>query len=129
MVSRCGHDVLKRLAGQRSERQAERWLQRQGLKTLTRNWSCRHGEIDLVMIDQDSLVFVEVRMRSPRGFGSGADSVHSGKQIKLIHAASMFLADHPEWQDRPCRFDVLSIEGPAGREEWIQAAFEANAGD
>lgn len=120
--------MLKRLIGQRSEQQAERWLQRHGLKTVARNWSCRHGEIDLVMIDGDSLVFVEVRMRSRRGFGSGADSVHSRKQRKLIHAASMFLAEHSEWQDRPCRFDVLSIDGPAGQEEWIKAAFEADAG-
>lgn len=120
--------MLKRLIGQRSEQQAERWLRGRGLTTVARNWSCRHGEIDLVMIDGDSLVFVEVRMRSPRGFGSGADSVHARKQARLVHAASMFLAEHAEWQERPCRFDVLSIDGPAGREEWIQDAFEADAG-
>ena len=120
--------MLKRLIGQRGERQAERYLVRRGLRLVARNWHCRHGEIDLVMIDGDSLVFVEVRMRSPRGFGSGADSVHRGKQTRLIHAASMFLAEHPQWQDRPCRFDVLAIEGPDGDEAWIREAFEADPG-
>lgn len=120
--------MLKRLIGQRSERQAERYLCGQGMKTVVRNWSCRHGELDLVMIDGDALVFVEVRMRSPRGFGGGADSVHAGKQARLVHAASMFLANHPEWQERPCRFDVVAIDGPGGAEDWIRHAFEADAG-
>ncbi len=120
--------MLQRLIGQRSERQAERFLVRQGLRTVARNWHCRHGELDLVMVDGDTLVFVEVRMRSPRGFGGGIESVHERKQQRLANAASMFLSGHPEWQDRPCRFDVLGIDGPAGAEHWLRDAFEADAG-
>ena len=120
--------MLQRWIGQRSERQAERFLVQQGLRTLARNWHCRHGELDLVMLDGEALVFVEVRMRSPRGFGGGIESVDQRKQLRLTRAAALFLADRPEWQERPCRFDVLAIDGPGGVEHWLRDAFEIDAG-
>lgn len=118
--------MQKRLLGQRGERQAERFLRARGLRTVSRNWRCRHGELDLVATDGESLIFVEVRLRSPRGFGGGADSVHAGKQQRLIRAASMYLAEHPDWQQRPCRFDVVAIDGESDRLDWIVDAFQAD---
>lgn len=116
--------MWRRRLGDRGERRAERWLQRQGLRPVARNWSCRHGEIDLVMRDGDQLVFIEVRLRTPRGFASGIESVDRHKQRKLIQAASAYLAAHPEVQVMPCRFDVIGIAGDDGELEWIRNAFE-----
>lgn len=119
--------MFKRRAGQLGEARAERWLRRRGLKPLARNWSCRHGELDLIMHDGEVLVFVEVRLRTPRGFGSGVDSVDARKQRKLIQAASIYLARNPRWSENPCRFDVVSLEGPDGEIGWIRNAFEVGS--
>jgi putative endonuclease len=118
--------VLKRLTGRRAERRAERFLARDGLRTVDRNWHCRHGEIDLVMRDRDTLVFVEVRLRTPHGFAAGAESVDARKQRRLLQAAARYLADHPGWHDAPCRFDVVAIAGDDGTIEWIRNAFDAD---
>jgi len=120
--------VPGRARGDRGERRAEAWLKRRGLKPVARNWHCRHGELDLVMYDGECLVFVEVRLRAPRGFASGFESVDRFKQRKLVQAASMFLAGHPGWQDRPCRFDVVALEGERDEPVWLKGAFEAEPG-
>lgn len=116
--------MFKRKAGDAGERRAEQFLKTNGLKIVARNWHCRHGEIDLVMFDDEYLVFVEVRLRTPRGFANSAESVDCFKQRKLAQAASMFLATNPSWQERPCRFDVVGIEGDSGELAWIRHAFE-----
>jgi len=116
--------VFKRQRGDSGERRAEARLARSGLRTIARNWHCRHGELDLVMADGETLVFVEVRLRTPRGFADGAASVDAGKQRKLAQAAAMYLATHPAWQEAPCRFDVVGIEGDTGEIGWIRNAFE-----
>lgn len=116
--------MFKRSAGEQGERRAEKFLRRNGLKMVERNWHCRHGEIDLVMFDDEYLVFVEVRLRTPKGFANSAESVDIHKQRKLAQAASMFLASHDAWQDKPCRFDVVGIEGDTGELAWIRHAFE-----
>jgi putative endonuclease len=116
-----------RVDGARYEDIALAHLQRAGLVAIARNFTCRFGEIDLVMRDRDTLVFVEVRFRSASGFGDGVDSVHAGKQAKLVRAASAFLAAHPRFADRACRFDVVAIAGDAGTPsiDWRRNAFEA----
>jgi putative endonuclease len=118
--------VFARESGEGGERRAERFLRRQGLRTVSRNWHCRQGEIDLIMRDGETLVFVEVRLRTPHGFGDGADSVDAFKQQRLAQAASLYLARHRAWEDRPCRFDVVSIEGDTDTIGWIRDAFEAD---
>ncbi len=112
------------MLGDSGERRAESFLGKHGLRTIERNWHCRQGEIDLVMSDGETLVFVEVRLRTPRGFADGAASVDVHKQRKLAQAASMFLATHVQWQECPCRFDVVGIEGDTGEIGWIRNAFE-----
>lgn len=120
-----------RRQGRRWEQAAESFLRRRGLRSLTRNFHSRFGEIDLVMLDGPALVFVEVRYRRVDRFGSGADTVNWAKQRKLVSAARHFLALHPEARDRPCRFDVVSIGGGAGggrggaELNWIRDAFDA----
>ena len=87
------------------------------------NFLSRHGEIDLVMRDGETLVFVEVRYRSNNAFGGALGSVTMAKRRKLISAAHLWLAWHPHDARRPCRFDVIAFEGDDV--EWVRAAFEA----
>jgi putative endonuclease len=95
--------------GQRAEQLACRYLQAQGLHLVQRNYRCRLGEIDLVMEDCRSLVFVEVRCRRNGRFGSAIDSITSTKQARLIAAAQHYLQQTRGAQSRPCRFDVVGI--------------------
>lgn len=120
--------VTTRQRGEHWEQVAESFLQRRGLKTLERNYLCRFGEIDLVMLDGETLVFAEVRYRANPRHGSGADSVTYAKQRRIISAARRFIQYHPETSTRPCRFDVLSIGNETGgtRVNWIQDAFNAD---
>lgn len=116
-----------RQRGRDWERVAEALLRRHGLRTLTTNYHCRSGEIDLVMLDGAVLVFVEVRYRQSNRFGSGADSVTTAKQRRIIRAAMQFLSRHAQHAQRPSRFDVVSIgRGSNGVElDWIRSAFDA----
>jgi putative endonuclease len=115
----------RRTARQRSgddgEDQALAYLQQQGLRLLERNFRCRGGEIDLVMQDSASLVFVEVRTRAGASHGGALASITPAKQRRLIVAAQYFLQRYE--QVPACRFDVIAIEG--GHLEWLRHAIEA----
>lgn len=110
--------------GTRAEDHACRYLQKQGLQLRARNYRCRGGEIDLVMLHGEHLVFVEVRYRSHPAFGSGAESIHYHKQQRIIHCARHFLQQHPVEQHRPARFDVVSLNA-SQQIEWIRSAFDS----
>lgn len=114
-------------AGAHYERAALAHLQRAGLVLVAQNYHCRFGELDLVMRENDTVVFVEVRYRRSRGYGGGVDSVDASKRAKLVRAAVAFLADHPRLADATCRFDVLAIGGTpdAPAFDWRRNAFEA----
>lgn len=108
--------------GRLAEEIACRYLQAQGLRLIECNYRCRCGEIDLVMDDGDSLVFVEVRYRRNNHYGSGAETVDAHKQARIIRCAQYYLQRHPAAQGRPARFDVISLE--AGKDpHWITDAF------
>jgi putative endonuclease len=112
--------VTGTVIGGEKEQLACRYLESQGLRLVARNHRCRHGEIDLVMRDADTLVFVEVRYRRSQRFGSAAESVDAHKQRRLAAAAGHYLQGHP--CPLPCRFDVLAI-GAADGIDWIRNAF------
>jgi putative endonuclease len=97
---------------------------------LHRNFSCRFGEIDLVMEDRTTLVFVEVKFRKDSRHGSGADAVTSRKQGRISRTASWYLANKPHRAEQTCRFDVISIAEDKGGQDinWIRNAFEVNTG-
>src|SRR5204862_504789 len=80
-------------AGTLAEQRAERYLQSQGLGLIERNYRSRFGEIDLIMRDGTSLVFVEVRMRRNKDFGGAAASIDVRKQQRIIRTAHQYLAD------------------------------------
>lgn len=95
--------------GKWGEKQAERYLKKKGLKTLTKNYNCNSGELDLVMVDSGgTIVFVEVKTRTTRDYADAEDAVNLPKKNKLSRTARYFLANH-KIQDRPCRFDVVTI--------------------
>lgn len=117
-----------RQAGQQAEQQALDYLQGQGLSCITRNWSCKGGELDLVMLDSDTVVFAEVRYRMHAGWGGALASVDERKRAKLVIAAQSFLQAHERWAAHPCRFDIIALEGsasPSARINWLKNAFDS----
>src|SRR5690606_24818947 len=82
-------------SGTLAEEQAAQHLARHGLKILARNYRCRGGEIDLVCRDGATLVFVEVRLRTHRGYGGAAASITPAKQRRITLAANHYLAGKP----------------------------------
>lgn len=107
-------------------------LQQAGLRLVARNFHCRYGEIDLVLLDHgghegDTLVFVEVRYRDGAAHGSGTASVGAAKQRKLVQTAQIFLQAHARFAALPCRFDVIGCAGTPQRPvfEWTRNAFDA----
>ena len=106
--------------GVRSEDEALRFLRREGLKLEERNYTCRLGEIDLVMRDGATLVFVEVRMRRHHSFGAAAESITPRKRARLLAAARHYLAGQRAVP--ACRFDAVLIDND-GAPQWIKDAF------
>ena len=109
-----------------AEEQAKSYLETQGLTLAERNYRCRQGEIDLIMQDQETLVFIEVRYRKHSHFGGAESSITPTKQQRIIMAASHFLQSRKGHNIPPCRFDVLAIEGKEPQNiHWIKDAFQA----
>lgn len=110
--------------GQQAEKQACVFLEEKGLKLLARNYHCVFGEIDLIMRDQDDVVFVEVRKRTNTDYGDAIESITLIKQRKLIKTATHYL-QKLQWLDKvPCRFDIIGIS--LNQIEWIKDAFTAD---
>lgn len=107
--------------GRDAEQLAASFLQQQNLVLLEQNYRCRFGEIDLVMRDGQTLVFVEVRMRASENFGGAAASISSSKQKKLIYTAHHYLGGLTN--EPSCRFDAILISGTDHRIDWIKNAF------
>jgi len=125
------HTSLRgRKSGAYWEKTAESYLLAQGLKLLQRNFTSRFGEIDLVMTDEKTLVFVEVKYRKNDYHGSGADAVTFHKQNKISRTAAWYLAMNPQRAESVCRFDVISIDPEKGDNgcNWIRNAFYSTTG-
>lgn len=108
------------MKGEVAEQFAAEFLQRQGVKIITRNYRCRFGEIDLIAQDGKTLVFVEVKSRRSGNFGGAAASITRDKRDKLLRAARHYLAQKG---NLPCRFDAVLIQGEPPQIEWIRNAF------
>ncbi len=101
--------------GRDGERTAERFLRRLRYRTVVRNYLCPAGEIDLVMLDRDVIVFVEVKTRSSREHADPQDAVNPVKQRQIARAARYFL-QQTRSLERTWRFDVIAISlSPEGR--------------
>jgi len=111
---------LAQARGRWAEDQALEFLGAQGLRLCARNVRFRLGELDLIMWDQETLVFIEVRWRKAGRFLTAAGSVDQMKQRRILKSAQLWLMQrHRPWP--ACRFDVVAL-GPSGL-EWIQGAF------
>jgi putative endonuclease len=115
------HSIL----GKKAEDAACSFLIKNGLELVTRNYQCRFGEIDLIMKDQETLVFIEVRYRKSANYGSALESVDTGKQRKLVFAANHYLS---QASGLPAsRFDVIALTENQPP-EWIIDAFMEDDG-
>lgn len=122
-----GRLLAPRQTGDEAERVAENFLIARGLTLVTRNYNCRFGEIDLIMRERDTLVFVEVRLRRAgkgNDFGGAAASITAKKQARIIAAAQHYLSGMKQLP--PCRFDAVLMNGTTSKDvEWLTNAFEA----
>ena len=120
--------TVARARGDAVESAALAHLQAHGLRLLARNAQTRGGELDLVMLDGDTVVFVEVRYRASEAFGGGFASVDARKRRKLVHAAQVFLMQNPRHAHAPCRFDVVAASGEPVNPclQWVRNAFRAD---
>lgn len=116
--------------GDNAEQAACRYLQKQRLNLIARNYRCRFGEIDIIARSADHLVFVEVRYRNNKRYGSGAETVTTAKQRRIILTARHYLsyeAGGHHCAELPCRFDVIEAS-PADNGElllnWLPNAFQ-----
>jgi putative endonuclease len=108
--------------GDAAEERALKHLKRSGRhRCLARNFRSRGGEVDLITLEGERLVFVEVRARADSGYGRPEDTVGHRKRRRLAQAAQAFLAANPEHAGRACRFDVVAVDADGLR--WITDAF------
>jgi putative endonuclease len=118
-------DRSRQQSGRDAEGLALAHLEQQGLRLLARNWLCKRGELDLVMLDGDTVVFVEVRYRKNTQWGGALASIDQRKRQKLVFAAQYFLQRESRWADHPCRFDVVAIDCNVDQLNWLQNAFDS----
>ncbi len=118
----------KKTLGKRGEEAAARYLRRRGHKILARGDKFGPGELDLVTLDGETIVFVEVKTRRSDEVGHPSEAVDERKQRRLTRLAVAFLKRHG-LLERPARFDVVAVTWPAGRRlpavEHVANAFEA----
>ena len=114
-----------RIWGDYWEKVALDYLTDKKLIKIKRNYQCKVGEIDLIMIDNETIVFIEVKYRKNSDWVSAVESVTKSKQRKIIKAAQLFLLQNKKYKDWNCRFDVVSIQGNEQNPEidWIEHAF------
>jgi putative endonuclease len=117
---------MSRSKGARYERLALQHLKTNGLKLVEMNFHCRLGEIDLIMRDENCLIFVEVRYRASNRFASATQSVDEKKQAKIVRTASVFLGQHPAMSHCTVRFDVVAFDRTDSDQsalQWTRDAF------
>ncbi|HRA80823.1 MAG TPA: YraN family protein [Thauera sp.] len=113
--------------GQEAEDLAAQHLERNGLRIIARNVRCRGGEVDLICIELNSVIFVEVRLRTNTRFGGAAESITPTKQRRVLHAARWWLnGAGRRFQAAACRFDAILLDRlDAAHIIWLRGAFDA----
>lgn len=114
--------------GQVNEDIATQYLIQQGLRFLTKNFHSRQGEVDLIMQDQQTLVFIEVKFRKNNNFGGAISAIPYKKQQKIRQTATFYLQRHGlNAYNTPCRFDVVAMQGQGNTQAphitWLKNAF------
>ncbi|HLD01917.1 MAG TPA: YraN family protein [Patescibacteria group bacterium] len=96
------------VSGKKGEDIASKYLAKNGYKLLTRNFRTRNGEVDIIALDADVLVFVEVKTRSSEAFGTPFEAITFWKMRALQRAAEFYKHTHPKLPDA-MRIDVVSV--------------------
>ena len=114
--------------GNQAENWAETFLKKQGLNKVAKNYRTPRGEIDLIMRDGNTLVFIEVRLRSSSDYGSAKESINWKKQQRLTYAAEHYLQKNKLWNQAQCRFDAICLDKDTDNNnqyqvEWLRNAF------
>ena len=111
--------------GDVAEKIAETYIRKQQLKILDANYKSRWGEIDLIALDNDILVFIEIRYRKSTNYGAALETVDSSKQHRIIKTAQYFLLNNPQYEKLDARFDLIALTGELKKPdiEWFKAAF------
>lgn len=117
--------IDRRELGIAAEDAAHALLLADGLKPLARNARYPFGEVDLIMLDAATVVFVEVRFRRNSNYGGAFVSVDASKRRKIARASQAWLSSHRQFANAPCRFDVVAVTPSASGLacDWIRAAF------
>jgi putative endonuclease len=119
-------DTSSSSKGQLTESYAEQYLSKQGLTLIERNFHSRQGEIDLIMLDGDTYVFIEVKYRKSKEFGGAIAAVSASKQKKIKHCVTFYLHQSSlNEYNTPCRVDVVALEGEITQPDvtWLKNAF------
>lgn len=112
--------------GQLTESYAQQYLSKQGLILIERNFHSRQGEIDLIMLDGDTYVFIEVKYRKSKEFGGAIAAVSASKQKKIKQCVTFYLHQNSlNEYNTPCRVDVVALEGDITQPDvtWLKNAF------
>jgi putative endonuclease len=112
-------------SGRIAEELARRYLLDHGLKTVTTNYRCHYGELDLIMHDRKLLIVVEIRYRHRSTFGGPIASISPAKRRKIATATQHFMHSYPAYRNVPVRFDVIGLTGMLHAPDinWIAGAF------
>lgn len=116
--------------GATAEAFAEQYLKKQGLTLIAKNFLCKQGEIDLIMQENETIVFIEVRHRKNANYGSAVETVTWQKQNKIIKAATLFMMKHDWHEKKSVRFDVFACQGSLEAKPeitWVKQAFYADS--
>ncbi len=108
------------MRGEKSEQIALQYLVKQGLIAIDKNYHCKHGELDLIMRDQQTLVIIEVRYRKSKKFGGAEESITATKQSRIIATTQHYLLVNKI--KSAIRFDVIAMSGN-NEINWIKNAF------
>lgn len=116
--------------GQQAEAFAVKYLQSHGLELISQNFSCKCGEIDIIMHDAEFLVFIEVRYRKQIQYGHPLETIDYRKQQKIINTVQYYLLKYPDLGHYPCRIDAIAIyadnkvNSSGNQIEWIKDAIQ-----
>ncbi len=117
--------------GKQFEDRAREYLTQRGLTLLIQNYHCRFGEIDLIMLQQEVLCFIEVKFRANMGWGGAASAIPLKKQNKIVKTALFFIAHNTRLAQHAMRFDAFLIQRQTSNQNysvnWIQNAFYAES--
>lgn len=113
---------MGRRSGEYYETKALHYLQQQGLKLVIRNFTQKLGEIDLIMLDDATLVFLEVKFRASTSHGHPLETITQSKQKKIKRCAQIFIQQNPSFHHSACRFDAVSLSTKEVR--WVKNAFQ-----